>query len=454
MVFGISELALQLRKNRRKKSELICRKEGAFMNQGIIAILILAVLIVFYATRILPASVTAMLGVIASVIFGLTTVAEASVQYASDIVMIFAGIAVLGEALFKVGLADDIGGLVAKIFSGNEKSFLIFVSIASAAISSFISNASTVAIMIPIAASTAALSNGRIKNKHLYMAIGMGAVLGGNMTMFASTPQIAVQGILLESSVQGARAIGVFEMAKGAVGLALLIPLYFLCGGYRFEKKVLADLEETEQKKDDTSGEKPLGRKIVVGAIFLLCIVSFVGSWITMGQTAVLGALLCVLTGCMTEKEALKSIDWSTCLMMGGFLAFSDAFSNSGAGNLIVDFAIRLLGGDSASPFSLYALLIVIAVLLTSVMSNTAVAAMLAPIGLAAAERFGVNPITFAIGIIFAASISFATPIATPPVTMTSICGYRFSDYFKIGGLFTIFGTLYVVFAIPLLYGL
>ena len=421
---------------------------------GVIALLILVLLIVLYVSRIVPAGAASLIGVVLCIVTGLTTIKEASVQFVSDVILLQIGMMLMGQAFFKVGLAGEIGRLISRVFSGSEKLFLIVMCLLAIFISSFISNAATVAMLLPIVASVSALSGGTIKNKHIYMAIGASAVLGGNMTLFASTPQMAVQELLLDSALPGVRGLGVFELTAPALPLALMIPLFFLLGGYRLEKKCFAKIEETDLTGGESGEGQPKWKKICVGIIFILCVISFIGGWISIGSTAALAALLCVVTGCIGEKEALRSLNWSSVLMLGGILAFSDAFSKSGAGQMVVDFAIRLFGGEQASPLVLYGVLIVIGVLLTSVMSNTAVAAMLTPIGILTASTVGANPMTFAIGIILAASVCWATPIGTPPVTMTNVAGYQFGDYFKVGGLFTVFATIYLIFGVPLICGL
>lgn len=424
------------------------------MSPAVIALCILVLLIVLYVSRIVPAGAASLIGVILCILTGLTTIQEASVQFVSDVLLLQIGMMLMGHAFFKVGLAGDIGRLISRVFSGSEKLFLIIITLLAIFISSFISNAATVAMLLPIVASVSAISNGAIKNKHIYMAVGAAAVLGGNVTLFASTPQMAVQNILLESSLSGVRGLGVFELTLPALPLALLLPLYFALGGYRFEKKCFAKIEDVDLTEGETGEGQPKWKKICVGIIFILCIISFIGGWISLGATAILAALLCVVAGCVKEKEALKAVNWPTVVMLGGILAFSDAFSKSGAGELVVEFAVRLFGGEQANPLALYSTLIVIGVVLTSVMSNTAVAVMLTPIGILTAVTVGANPMTFAIGIILAASVCFATPIGTPPVAMTNVAGYRFGDYFKVGGLFTVFATIYLVFGVPLICGL
>lgn len=419
------------------------------MNYALVAIIVLICLILCYSTRIIPTAAASLLGAAAMIALNLITVDECIAYFVSDVVLLQIGVMIIGLAFFEVGLADDVGKLISKKFTKDEKALLILILMLTIVVSAFLSNTATVAMLIPIIAAIESSSNGRQNRQTFLMGIGFAAVLGGNITIFGSTPQMAVQSILSDSSVG---TIGAFEMASAAIPLALLLPMFYYVIGDKMQRKNTVKFEHNDSKVV-TARTVPTYKKTLVLLIYSGCIVFFIGGWLPIGITAVLGALLCVILRCINEKSALKGVDWTTIIMLGGVLAFSAGFTNSGAGEEIVNCLVTILG-SSTSSLLLFAILVVTGVLLTSVISNTAVAAMLTPIGISMAIQSGSNPKTFAIGAILAASISFCTPIATPCVTMTMSAGYKFSDYFRIGGLFSILATVYIVFVVPLIYGL
>lgn len=419
---------------------------------AVISIIMLVLLLICYITKIIPLAATSVLGALSMVLFGVLTVKDVMAQFVSNVVLLQIGVMIIGATFFEVGLAEDIGRFISKHFANKEKVFLIGIVLLAIIISPFLSNTATVALIIPIIASVEAASGGKLNKKNYYMAVGFASVLGGNLTLFGSTPQLAVQNLLESSEVAGVYPLGVFELAKTGLPLALMLPLFYLLIGDRLQKKVFDYSAEDKLNVTTDNTEKPLYKKIIVCIIYIACIIGFIGGWMQIGITAILGAILCVICRCITEKKALQSVGWTTVIMLGGILAFSDGFSKSGAGQLIVDGVVKLFG-SGLSPLLYYAIFVVVAVVLTSVMSNTAVAVMLTPIGISMAIGTGSNPMTFVIGILLAANISFCTPIATAPVTMTMDGGYRFSDYFKIGGLFSVFATLYVIFIVPLICG-
>ena len=150
-------------------------------------------------------------------------------------------------------------------------------------------------------------------------------------------------------------------------------------------------------------------------------------------MAAVIGALVCVLTGCLTEKQAYASIDWVTIFLFAGMMPVSTAMDKTGAGKLIAEWAVSLMGG-SPTPIIMTSVLFIISCTLTQFMSNTAAAALLAPVGVAISQQLGASPKAVLMAIGVAASCAFATPVGTPPNTLVlGPGGYKFMDYVKAG---------------------
>ena len=150
-------------------------------------------------------------------------------------------------------------------------------------------------------------------------------------------------------------------------------------------------------------------------------------------MAAIIGALVCVLTGCLTEKQAYASIDWVTIFLFAGMMPVSTAMDKTGSGKLIAEWTVGLMGG-SPSPLIVTAVLFILSCGLTQFMSNTASAALLCPIGVAIAKQLGADPKAVIMAIAVAASCAFATPVGTPPNTLVlGPGGYKFMDYVKAG---------------------
>ena len=173
---------------------------------------------------------------------------------------------------------------------------------------------------------------------------------------------------------------------------------------------------------------------------------------VPMQTSAIVGALACVLTGCVSEKQAYQGIDWTTIFLFSGMLPLAKAMDTSGAGKLIAHSVLDLIGTHPA-PMLIVVSMFLLSCGLTQFMSNTASSALLAPIGISIAQSIGVSPhpVLMAIGI--AASCAFTTPVATPPNTLVLGPGkFRFMDYVKIGVPLVVLSLITCAVIIPVVW--
>lgn len=160
------------------------------------------------------------------------------------------------------------------------------------------------------------------------------------------------------------------------------------------------------------------------------------------GVSAIAGCVLLVLTGCITLAEAYRAIEWRIIFLLAGVLTLGVALEKTGAAELLSSGLVGTLG--AYSPTLLLSGLFFLTMMLTNVMSNNAPAALLAPIGIAAAQSLNLNARPFLIAVTFAASLSFMTPIGYQTNTLIyGPGGYKFADFLKAGtGLNIIFWIL------------
>ncbi len=151
-------------------------------------------------------------------------------------------------------------------------------------------------------------------------------------------------------------------------------------------------------------------------------------------MAAIIGALLCVLTGCLTEKQAYASIDWVTIFLFAGMMPVSASMDKTGAGKLIAEWTVGLMGG-SPSP------LVVTCNPVHPVLRSDPIHVQYRFFCIAVPNWFGnfpkqlgADPKAVLMAIAVAASCAFATPVGTPPNTLVlGPGGYRFMDYVKAG---------------------
>ena len=189
--------------------------------------------------------------------------------------------------------------------------------------------------------------------------------------------------------------------------------------------------EDRELPDRTTSSSTHINSGVILPVVVLVMALDIKG--VSLEMAAIIGALVCVLTGCLTEKQAYASIDWVTIFLFAGMMPVSTAMDKTGAGKLIAEWTVGLMGG-SPSPLIVTAVLFILSCGLTQFMSNTASAALLCPIGVAIAKQLGADPKAVIMAIAVAASCAFATPVGTPPNTLVlGPGGYKFMDYVKAG---------------------
>jgi len=164
--------------------------------------------------------------------------------------------------------------------------------------------------------------------------------------------------------------------------------------------------------------------------------------------SALAGAIAMIITGCLEIDDMYESVDWRIIFLMAGLLPLGVAMNSTGAADFIVDHTIGLAG--SMGPHVVLAVMYLLALILGELMSNSAAAVLLAPIGISTAQIMNADPTPFLIAITFSASTSFLTPIGYQTNTMVySAGGYQFSDFIKVGLPLNLIFWVLGVFFIP-----
>ena len=351
---------------------------------------------------------------------------------------------IVGGALFETGMANKIGGIVTR-FARTEKMLIIAIMVIVGLMSGVLSNTGTAAVLIPVVIGIAAKSG--YKRSRLLMPLVFAAAMGGNLSLIGAPGNMIAQSALEELNLK----FGFFEYA--IVGLPILAAgiLFYATVGYRLLPNhdvqddgafdTARDFEQVPAWKQWTS--------LVVLVLTLLAMIFEDKIGIKLNISGCIGALVLILAGVISEKDALKSIDLKTIFLFGGTLSLASALQKTGAGEQIANTVISALG-ESPSPYLLTFMVFILCCSLTNFMSNTATTALMVPICLSIAQSMGADPRAVLMACVIGGSCAYATPIGMPANTMVvGAGGYRFMDYVKAGFPLILIATVVSMVILP-----
>ena len=432
------------------------------MNTAIISLIIFGVCVVLYVWSKLPTSVTALLGLSLMLLSGVVSFSDGFKNFGSTTIVLICGMMVVGKATFNTGLAQLIGRKVITLAKGNERVVVMLATALTAVLSAFLSNIATLAMMISILTGVCA-GNKNVHFKNVIMPVGMAAVLGGAATLIGSTTQLTAQGIVEEYLGVG-NGFSFFTFAVPGFIIIILLVLYVGYVGYPLGKKLWEGNPEYDLcpgEETDIAFEANLKKMPVMAVIFIATVVmymscdwlkAYIPNW-NVGTISLLSALACVLTGCISHKDALKSINWTVALWFCASLGIAAGLNQSGGGALLANGFIGRFGAE-VSPFVLYTVLLILVIVLTQFLSNSTVLAIVLPVAFSITKSMGYNTYAYAVGLTIAGAMAVATPLANTTIGMTMVADYKFSDYVKYCGPMTIIAMVVLLILVPVLWPL
>lgn len=191
-------------------------------------------------------------------------------------------------------------------------------------------------------------------------------------------------------------------------------------------------------------------KALVAWAILLGVIVVATAEWMDMVVAAFVGGLAMFATGCVSLNAARKSVDSQVLLVIACSLALGKALETSGAAGVIAN---SVLSQPVGGPWVVLALVYLLTLVLTEIVSNNAAAALMFPICMSLAASLGISPMPFVMVAMVAASCGFATPLGYQTHLMVmGPGGYRFMDFVKVGLPMDLLVGVVAVGVTPLVY--
>ena len=417
------------------------------MSQITITLLFLLFAIAMFMWEKIPLGLTSMIVCVGLVVTGVLEWQTAFAGFIDSNVILFVAMFIVGGALFETGMANKIGGIVTH-FAKTERQLIVAIMVIVGVMSGFLSNTGTAAILIPVVIGIAAKSG--YSRSRLLMPLVFAAAMGGNLTLIGAPGNMIAQ-----SGMEGiGLKFGFFDYAKVGVPILIVGIIYFAFIGYKFlPNKEGSDEGIFDESKDFS--HVPKWKQYLSLVILLLTLVGMIFEeqlGIKLCVIGCIGALALMVTGVISEKDALASIDLKTIFLFGGTLSLAAALEQTGAGELIAEKVIGMLG-DNPSPYILTFVIFMLCCVMTNFMSNTATTALMVPIGISIAQGMGADPSAVLMACVIGGSCAYATPIGMPANTMVVTAGgYRFKDYAKAGVPMILVATVVSMILLPIFY--
>ena len=439
------------------------------------AILVMAV--VFWVTEALPLAVTAMLGPVLAVVLGVAPVRTALGSFADPVVFVFIGGFMLAEAMFVHGVDRRIAYTALSLkFVGRSAPRILWVfGGVTTALSMWMSNTATTAMMFPIGLSIVAhlTRSGATGARQFALVImlitSFGASIGGIGTPVGTPPNLIGIGMLERLTKTD---ITFFQWMELGVPIVVVMFLFLAVYFWLVGARGINLSEESAQIVDDELEKLgPLSRgQMNVLLAFGVTVVL----WVTPGVfalagmdgspaaraynqavpesvAAMLGAfLLFVLPVDWRSRrftlgwEDAQRIDWGVVFLYGGGLAMGELAFNTGLASAMGTGIAGLLPSHTGPVLTV--LFTATAIVLSEATSNTAAANMIIPIAIAVAAAAGVSPMEPALGATLGASMGFMLPVSTPPNAIVYSSGYvPIGQMMRYGILLDVVGFVVIV---------
>lgn len=420
------------------------------MTPAVTALIIFVIFVIVCIWDKLPMATTAIAACALMVICGASNFSTAFGQYAASSMVLLLGIMVVGAGMTESGVAQAIAGIVTKYSKSDERKIIAIAYIISYALSAFMATSSVLAMFMAILFGMNT-KDGKINHRNLIMPILVSSIFGGISTLVGSTQQVFANGLIEPLGYQ----FKVFDFLPTGLILGVIGFVYCVFFGYKRGKKIWGDREEDGSVEMTTVENKQIDKRkfyTMIG-IMIFMVVGFVTEFISAAMTATVAGVLCIITGCVTQKKAISSINWNVLGRLGGVLGLSKVLTAAGTIDLMSGWVQSLIG-TSMSPWILFAVCVLLAQLLSMVLFNSTAILLVLSFVLTLAEPMGLNPVAFAFGITMGASVVFSSPLAGTSNQMTMAAGYKFKDFIRYGLPLDIAGFLALIIFVPIFFPL
>ncbi len=387
--------------------------------------------LILWVFHLLPLPITGLFALVAPALMGVMPAKKAFTFFGTEPVFFILGVFILAAALLKSGLSTRMALKILKSAGHSPRRLILQIMIASALLSFIMSEHAVAAMMFPlvlvIVKALDYTPEGGSYGKLLFLAMAWGCVVGGIATLLGGGRVPLAIGILQDAGYPPITFIE-WSLAVFPVVIILFVEVYFLLTRY-----YSIDVD-TVEKADEviTNKVREMGLMSLEERFLLVLTTAAIFSWMVFGNKigmasiSILVVVLLFMFRVVSWKDLQDNVDWGIILMYGGAIGISSILNSTGAGQWLAD---TYLVPHLHSPWMLIALLSLVTILLTEAMSNSAVVAILVPLGITMAPAMGLDPKVVVYAVASASGLAYALPMSTPSVAIAYSSGFlKFKD--------------------------
>ena len=418
------------------------------MSPAIITLIILVFAIAIFVTEIVPMGTAALIVAMALYFTGVIDVKTLFSQLSNQNVILVAALCVIGHAFLKTGMAYKAGSLITR-FAKGKKAIMVAVMIVGGIMSGFLSNTGTVAVLMPVILGIATTTG--ISPSRLLMPLVFSATIGADLSIIGS-PGNLIAKTTVEALSNNTLTFTFFEYAK--IGIPLLLgTIVFI---YFFGTKLIPDRSAGVYHNKLDYSNIPKWQQNISLWVLVVVILGMVASSSfkflpPFHIIACLGAIVLVVTGVLSEKEAMQHLEMLAVFLVAFMLPLGSSLNKTGAGKMMADAVLSVTG--SYGPFVIMMSLYLITWVMTQFMSNTAACSLFCPVAYTLASGIGADPRAAVIAVFIGSSVAVCTPLAIPANAMImEPANIKFKDFIKPGLAVSFVCFVISMIILPILY--
>jgi sodium-dependent dicarboxylate transporter 2/3/5 len=444
---------------------------------------ILAWVVCYWIAEPIPLPVTALFGAALCVLADIAPAKVVFASFAHPVIFLFIGSFLLAEAVTLHGVDRRFASWVLSLpwVGEHPARVLLAIGTITAVISMWISNAATTALMLPIALGIVhrleehrTYDQGGLRTG-LLLLLSYAATAGGLATPIGTPPNLVGMGFIAEQAGMPLSFATWMAIGCPLAFLTLVSAWTILCRLHPGDAWMQMSFAQGLQAQRKVPGRWTRGQVnasaafgIAVSLWLLPAILSAlwgfdspVTAWFKQHLPSEVAAILAAALLFVLPVDARRAeftlswqqatkINWGVILLFGGGLAFGDLIVRTGLSRSLGQGFVSLFGSQTVWSFTAES--IVLAVLVSELVSNTATASMVIPLVISIAQAAGLSPVPPALGACFAASFGFALPTSTAPNAIVYGTGLvPLKQMIRTGLMFDLLGALLIWLTLRLL---